>query len=255
MVRVDKPATAAKSKKTLYAAATAGPPLIDFEPYIGGDRMWREVDPGGVQEILECTAGGEWNNGAAVMANAGHCQVVNHSWMQGYYDDSTDTLWYSAGIGTVFVNAFTEGGSDSQLLEGANYASDVWSTASGRLEAPVVTAVSNAVAGQPVCLDGSFSGTQCSGTVTIPDQCSIVEGPDPDTGIISTPTMCNQTRVYSASSVISQPGDSGGPVFLDLGNSGVAMLGVISAENDGGHTGVYANRTGMRAHFVGDFAY
>ncbi|MEV5718168.1 hypothetical protein AB0L41_30140 [Amycolatopsis mediterranei] len=257
-VRVPKPSVTGKTdvaRHAFAAADAAGPPLIDFEPYIGGDRMYREVDPGGQQEILECTAGGEWNTGASTMATAGHCQELNHSWTQGYYDDQANVLYYSGGIGTVFVNSFIEGGSDSQLLDGANYSANVWSTASGSLQASIVSGVANAAEGQQVCLGGSFSGTQCSGFVTIPDQCSNVEGPDPDTGIITAPEVCNQTRVHSDTAVIAQQGDSGGPAFLDLGTSGVAMLGVISAENDGGNTGVYANRIGMQAHYVGDFAH
>lgn len=257
-VRVPKPSATGKGDVAGHAFATAdvaGPPLIDFEPYIGGDRMYREVDPGGQQEILECTAGGEWSTGASTMATAGHCQELNHSWSQGYYDDQANVLYYSGGIGTVFVNSFTQGGSDSQLLDGADYSANVWSTASGSLQASIVSGVANAVEGQEVCLGGSFSGTQCSGFVTIPDQCSNVEGPDPDTGIITAPEMCNQTRAHSDTAVIAQQGDSGGPAFLDLGTSGVAMLGVISAENDGGNTGVYANRIGMQAHYVGDFAH
>jgi hypothetical protein len=241
--------------QTFGTTAVVGPPLIDSEPYIGGDRMWREVFRDGGTFVFECTAGGEWNNGSSVMATAGHCQKTNYSWYQGYYDQPNNALYYSGGIGTVFVNAFIQNGSDSQLLEGATYLAEVWLSSGGtEYGAARASAVALAVEGQPVCLDGSFSGTQCSGVVTIPDQCSVVEGLDPDTGVIVAPTMCNQTRIHSTTAVISQQGDSGGPAFLDLGTSGVAMLGVISAENDGGYTGVYANRTGMQANFVGDFA-
>ncbi|MEV4150836.1 hypothetical protein AB0J40_44780 [Amycolatopsis sp. NPDC049691] len=236
-----------------FAPAAAGPPLVDSEPYIGGDRMWREFNVAGEEELEECTAGGMWSNGADAMASAGHCSQPNINWTQGYYDQSTNTLWETGPMGFVFVNAFSEGGSDSLLLDGGNYAPDVWSSANGALEVTPVTAVATVTAqGVPVCFDGSFSGTRCSGRVTIPDQCSIVEGPNPETGIPTQVTVCNQTRATSPTPIV-QYGDSGGPVFLDLGTSGAAALGVISALNDNGNTGVYANRTGMMAHFVGDF--
>jgi hypothetical protein len=235
------------------APAAAGPPLVDSEPYIGGDRMWREFNVAGEEELEECTAGGMWSTGADAMASAGHCSQPNINWTQGYYDQPNNTLWETGPMGFVFVNAYSEGGSDSMLLDGGNYAPDVWSSANGGLEVtPVTAATTVSVAGVSVCFDGSFSGTRCSGHVSIPDQCSIVEGPNPETGIPTDVTVCNQTRVTSATSIV-QFGDSGGPVFLDLGTSGAAALGVISALNDNGLTGVYANRTGMMAHFIGDF--
>jgi hypothetical protein len=244
---------AGTSAKQSFAPAAAGPPLVDSEPYIGGDRMWREFNVAGEEELEECTTGGMWSTGADAMASAGHCSQPNINWTQGYYDQASNTLWETGPMGFTFVNAFSEGGSDSMLLDGGNYAPDVWSSANGALQVTPVTAVATVTAqGVPVCFDGSFSGTQCSGHVTIPDQCSIVEGPNPTTGIPTQVTVCNQTRVTSPTPIV-QYGDSGGPVFLDLGTSGAAALGVISALNDNGNTGVYANRTGMMAHFVGDF--
>ncbi|MBB1151775.1 MULTISPECIES: hypothetical protein [Amycolatopsis] len=124
---------------------------------------------------------GVWDTGAQAMASAGHCQSLNHSWQQGYYDVDANKLYYTGGMGTVFVNAFTEGGSDSQLLDAGNYQKDVWSTTSGTLHGEPVGGVANAIQGRQVCLGGSFSGTQCSGVVAIADQCSNVEGPNPDT--------------------------------------------------------------------------
>ena len=239
--------------KQSFAAATAGPPLLDSEPYIGGDRMWREFNVAGEEELEECTAGGMWSTGAATMASAGHCSQTGVNWTQGYYDQAANTLWETGGMGFAFVNVYGEGGSDSMLLDGGNYAPAVWSSANGGLEvAPTTAATTVAVAGVPVCFDGSFSGTQCAGHVSIPDQCSEVEGPNPETGIPTVVSVCNQTRVTSPTPIV-QFGDSGGPVFLDLGTSGVASLGVISALNDNGLTGIYANRTGMMANFVGDF--
>ncbi|MBE1493988.1 hypothetical protein H4696_001088 [Amycolatopsis lexingtonensis] len=248
----DNAKTGTSARKS-FAPAAAGPPLVDSEPYIGGDRMWREFNVAGQEELEECTAGGMWSTGADAMASAGHCSQPNINWTQGYYDQPNNTLWETGHMGFAFVNAFSEGGSDSMLLDGGNYAPYVWSSANGGLQAtPVTAATTVAVQGVAVCFDGSFSGTQCSGHVSIPDQCSIVEGPNPETGIPTDVTVCNQTRVTSATSIV-QFGDSGGPVFLDLGTSGAAALGVISALNDNGLTGVYANRTGMMAHFVGDF--
>lgn len=247
------------SNKTLLtspaASSTAGPPLLDSEPYIGGDRIWREVFPAGQDFIQECTVAGEWDNGGYAMATAGHCQALNHSWNQGYFDQNSGIVYQSGGMGVVFDNAFIEGGSDSELLDSGGYQKSVWSTISGSLHGEPVGGVANAIQGQHVCVGGSFSGTQCSGVVTIADECSIVVGPNPDTGVISSPTACNQTRLNSSSARLVQPGDSGGPAYLDLGTTGVALTGVISAENDNGNTGIYANRIGMQAHYVGDFGH
>lgn len=237
----------------------AGPPLVDFEPYLGGDRMIRLIydSDGEIIAIEQCTAGLVWNNGSSTpfMASAGHCGPINYSWTQGYYDPDANEIYETGPMGTAFANGFGEGGIDGMLLDNdGEYLTELWENLSGSYTATGVTSLHNAVVGEHVCTDGSFTGTKCSGVVTVADACDDVKDKNPETGAITIVTVCHETTAVSTEQIV-QSGDSGGPVFFgdpSKGN-GVAATGIISAGSDDGKTVLYTNRIGMSSFFSGDF--
>lgn len=212
---------------------------------------------GSLQGLVECTAGLVWNNGGSIpfMASAGHCGPVNYSWQQGYYDPDSNTIYESGPMGTAFANSFGENQVDGTLLDNnGDYVTAVWENLSGSYQAPAVTSVTNAAVGQNVCLSGSFTGTKCTGIVTVANGCDAITYTDPDTGVTTTVDLCGLTTVESPQSIV-QSGDSGGPVFYGnpaLGN-GVAATGVISAGSADGTQALYSNRIGLQSYFTGDF--
>ncbi|OLF16501.1 alpha-lytic protease prodomain-containing protein [Actinophytocola xanthii] len=233
-----------------------GPPLIDFAPYVGGDRMWRLVR----QEtaVMQCTAGFMWHNGGTVysMSSAGHCGRVNYPWTQGYFDQAANTLYETGPMGTPYVSAHVgNGGVDAMLMDNGEWIPYIWeNTFGGSHNLTPVTYLHNAIVGQRVCFNGSFTMTKCSGTVRNSDACYEILDTNPDTGQSYTVISCNLVRVESPERIV-QWGDSGGPVFYgDPRDGGVGATGIISAGNSAGTVGFYANRNGIRSHFAGDFA-
>ena len=262
VVHVDRATLQARERANLDIA---GPPLADFPPYIGGDRMIRLLynSDGSLRGFVQCTAGLVWNNGGSTpfMASAGHCGPLNYSWQQGYYDPSSNTIYETGPMGTAFANPFGEGQIDGMLLDNSgDYLTELWQNLSGSYTATGVTSLHDAVQGEKVCTDGSFTGAKCSGVISNPDSCDPIDYDDPDTGIETTIDLCHLATATSSTEQIVQSGDSGGPVFFgdpSQGN-GVAATGIISAgnikdPNNPGYTVLYTNRTGMKAFFSGDF--
>jgi hypothetical protein len=216
---------------------------------------------GSLRGWVQCTAGLIWNNGGPTpfMASAGHCGLQDFSWQQGYFDAGLNTIFETGPMGTTFDNPFGEGQVDGMLLDNdGDYLTALWQNLSGSYTATGVTSLHDAVTGERICTDGSFTGTKCSGVVTIPDTCDSIDYDNPDTGIETTIDLCHLATATSTEQIV-QAGDSGGPVFFgnpSLGK-GVAATGIISAGNiqgpNPGTTVLYTNRIGMKAFFSGDF--
>ena len=254
---------AARSKSNVPATANpaiAGPPLIDSTPYIDGDRMTREIFfPDGSTEIEQCTVGLTWNNGGPelFMGSAGHCGPVNKPWLQGYFDPSQNTVFETGPMGTPFDNPFSDGNIDGMLMDQGGiigyYATEMWQNISGQYAISPVKFIHDAMVGEHVCFNGSFTGTRCSGTVTSADSCVPIEYKNPDTLIVSVITSCHLATVTSPEQIV-QPGDSGGPVFFgNPADGAVGATGIISAGNAAGTTAFYTNRSGFQGFFSGNF--
>lgn len=156
-------------------------------------------------------------------------------------------------MGTPYVSAFKPNGADAMLLDNGNWFAGVWENTKGYVDLASIQYAYDALAGQRVCMSGSYTGTKCSGAVVVPDECYIFNHTDPDLDQTYQVNMCDMTRVQSGERIV-QNGDSGGPVFYGNPADGVGATGIISAGTDSGTTAWYANRSGLRANFIGDFA-
>lgn len=126
------------SERPQAAAATSSPNrLLDALPYWGGDRIVRVSG----NYVYECTGAFDWTTPSVsnVMTTAGHCAPNNTTWLQGYFDQSTSTIYYTGNMGLVYSVQWGNNRIDAELM-----------TDSGGYYDPYV------YTGTPIC------GTACS---------------------------------------------------------------------------------------------
>jgi hypothetical protein len=225
---------------------TDNPRLLDSTPYYGGDRIFREV---GSNSIIQCTTSFEWTGPA--MVTAGHCGGANETWYQGYLDEGDNTAYYSGTMGIANRVAFGNGQVDGATLTdplgppGGIWAAKVWANPAVVYRVMGTTGTNSV--GDNVCFDGSFTNQSCGAIIQQARVCTNVD----DDG--TTVTVCGVDIARSTGPRITQPGDSGGPVFgsIDAVNNFVKVAGIISAGSDDGLTGVFTDLGSFQQTFGG----
>jgi len=173
---------------------------LDSQPYWGGTRITDTVN-------FNCTSGFEATDPNDTyergMLTTGHCATSNERVYQGYCDSGGCHTTGSMGIATRI--SYGNYVADAEFLD----SSDVGSS----LEPDVYTYpyagqpvyyIGSSFVGMAVCIDGSYTGQNCSGVVLGTEQCEF-------TGQY---TVCHLTEASSNNNTrMCQPGDSGGPVY------------------------------------------
>jgi len=201
--------------------------LLDSLPYWGGDRVALSSGP-----LTQCTVAfvvQQGSTGSRGMLGAGHCYANGTNVYQGYYD-SNNSFHNSGYMGKVTVWQFSNNTVDAEFENattlGRTVQDHVYVT-SGSSKV-VLTSGTSFVGLTSVCFDGSFTGEKCIGTIQQADICVY----------IYPYTTCHMTEA-TASSRLSQGGDSGGPVYKNYG-TGLAAYGHIVANNGQGTDGWYS---------------
>lgn len=236
------------------ALPDAAPPYpsrqTDVQPYFGGDRIYRLfVDSNGVTEIFQCTVAYEWSSTQDWMSTAGHCGPTGTIWNQGYYDPSSNTLYNTGYMGRNYAVQWGDNEIDGALMDNyqnnASWSPYIYTQLQSGLS--VVGMVSSLAEGEDVCFDGSTTNENCSGILSQVNICTEIS--DPATGDIY--NVCGIDVANSSNdTVISQPGDSGGPVYQYLNNNANAA-GIISAESNNGTEGLFTDLPRFRQQFGG----
>lgn len=219
--------------------ATAVDPtrLLDAPPYYGGDRIirWRD-DPDGTTTIWWCTASFTVTSGSTrLMSTAGHCGPTGTAWQQGYYDSGSGRINTTGSMGTERSVQWGDNRMDAATIGGGSY----WLGAvyGGQLEGSAwgIDGQQAATVGSSVCADGSVTRENCSARISAINACVNLN----DNGTIV--KVCNQALADSTSGVISQHGDSGGPVLRHTNDPNrVVAVGIISG---GSSNGLHMNFT------------
>jgi hypothetical protein len=196
--------------------------LLDALPYYGGDRIYRLISLSGQTYVEECTVAFTWSTPG--MTSAGHCGPTGTVWTQGYLDTSNNTLYKTGSMGTVQDTQYGTNRPDDALITKSSWAPYVYTALQNWLpvggpDAPYV--------GDTVCTDGSFTGQNCTAVVSQRTICTNVKNPITGTFVY----ICDlDVATSSNSTTLVQPGDSGGPVYVNLSGTLYAN-GLICAGN------------------------
>lgn len=214
---------------------TVGPyePFLTVPSYPGGVRIVRQ--DGGL--VVWCSTTALWGG---KMLTAGHCGPNGTSWQQGYYDGSG--IAKSGPAGTASSVHWEDNNPDVALLSGgAGWDKGMYiSHDKGAVDFVSVAGAAISQVGTEVCTDGTTSGYGCGATVTITNGCVNM------TERGKTVHECGMDSAHNANTIITRPGDSGGPVITKPSNGKVIVAGDISGESDGGHTVWYSNATRIK---------
>jgi hypothetical protein len=212
-----------KVSRSELAAQAAPNRRIDAWPYYTGHRIVHVVD----NRIGSCTAAAV-NTPRTHMYTAGHCYNQDALVEQGWFDQSTNTLYTTGDIGRVTSRQWGNGRIDAETvqIQGSGLYTDQ------SYYGTVVDPSNNTAfikfdefGGMRVCGNGSTSGTACYGELTETNICVFYEREQV--------TACGLTRARSMNGTrLSAPGDSGGAVVRDFFGSGVQVVGIISGGND-----------------------
>ncbi|WP_177235228.1 S1 family peptidase [Streptomyces sp. MUSC 14] len=203
--------------------------LLDSAPYAGGDRIVSQQVINGGNYIVQCTVNFDFtmNSGSPSMGTAGHCGATGISWQQGYYDGSAKTIHYTGTMGKTYTRQWGNNRTDAELLNDTGNSHGFWTQVYiDNTTLSDVGSVDPASVGERSCSDGSFTGQNCSGTISAADVCENIN----DDGTIF--KVCNLDIAKSGTRLV-QSGDSGGPVYLANGHT-VHPQGVISAGSTNG---------------------
>jgi hypothetical protein len=167
----------------------------DISPYYAGDAVW-----GSGQPIPNCT------DNFAVSDSSGHFYQL----IAGHCTDFVGQYYYTnipnpAQLGTVAqIHLRDSTQYDAALIGGVNSVGRVWTT--GTTSISVAASAKSPAVGDKVTVNGQRSGEVRDTTVQAVDKCIQVNYP-PVTWV------CHMDKTIKSGFVITQPGDSGGPVY------------------------------------------
>ncbi|MEV6793643.1 hypothetical protein AB0M87_16925 [Streptomyces sp. NPDC051320] len=218
-----------KNSKVARSAATAPTRLLDSTPYAGGDRIVSQQVIDGANYVVQCTTNFHliMDSGSSTMGTAGHCGATGISWLQGYLDSASNTVHYTGTMGKAYTRLWGSGKSDAELLNSTGNPNGFWTQV--YIDSTTLNNVGGVDAvsvGERSCSDGSFTGQNCSGSISAVDVC---ENIDDDGSIVK---VCHLNISRSGTRLV-QAGDSGGPVYKADGLT-VHPQGIISAGTSNG---------------------
>lgn len=216
----------------------------DGSPFYGGDEIISYVKEGTKYDVVQCTSSfdaydtlNKWN----VMLTAGHCSAdfPSDTWYSGYI--SGQTFYVGAKEGTIDDETFNNKDPDAMTITqeklGTFSAHVFVGSATSSTNYPLDGSDSFKT-GELICTDGVDSGAAiCGPSVTHTGMCVVFkEG----SGTINVCDLAEAT--YSKAFCI--PGDSGGPVYVDMGTTKkVYALGTIEGSTTG-ENNCYMNELG-----------
>jgi alpha-lytic protease prodomain-containing protein len=219
--------------------------LVDGPPWFGGDRLEQLQSDG---TALECTSGFaavDTRNNDPGMLTAGHCfgNVNNNFSVDQGYIDSSNVLNIAGNIGMVTIIADARNGNgDLEFIDNTFSTTGSTGVSSTEYTNPPnpPTNASDSTArvvalglngdNAAFCSDGSFTGENCSGKV-IPGQGSANVCVMANEGFNMCHLDCGQSTNGTR---LSQPGDSGGPVYGQDPSGHLDAMGLISVDNSSG---------------------
>jgi hypothetical protein len=245
--RVSAPARSSNAAGTAGHASVAAVPtrLLDAVPYWGGDRIVSIQTVNGSTYIVQCTAALEFSlQSGLAMSSAGHCGPQGTDWMQGYFDGSQ--IRYTGNIGTVSANVqWGNGQTDAEMMAGSSWAPHVYIDSTNSI--PVGGRIAVGVTDQ-VCTDGSVSNLTCIGVVNAANACVTLH--DGLHNVNVNECHMNVATAVGGSSPLSQPGDSGGPVFFQAGGRAYGQ-GIISGGTSDHLTVVFSDMNYLSGVYAG----
>jgi hypothetical protein len=185
----------------------AGWRFNDYAPWYGGDRISSSSG--------SCTTGfAATYNGAPAMLTASHCGGVGTNFWNGPTSSGGWNFMGSVGYSNTNTDVASIGVSSYSLYINVGYDPQVASQLYvGSWASPIV--------GEYLCQSGSFTGERCGLRVVDTAQyvclsyvlwwCTSWQGP-----------LADVVSIYGSSSPAAGHGDSGGPVYLRTGSSGIA---------------------------------
>jgi hypothetical protein len=205
-------------------------PFLDVPPYVGGDRIVRQSE----SKVIWCTVTSLWSG---KMLTAGHCGPNGTAWEQGYFDGTV--MQTTGSIGKATSVHYEANNPDVALLSGGQgFTTGLYiSRDKGDVTYVKVAGAAISQVGTEVCTDGTTTGYQCGAKVTIVNGC-VNQYEDL---IDKTTKICGLDAAYNPNALISQPGDSGGPVITKTSNGKVIVAGNISGSGADYHTVWYSN--------------
>jgi hypothetical protein len=203
-------------------------PFLTVPTYPGGVRIVRQ--DGGL--VVWCSTTALWGG---KMLTAGHCGPNGTSWQQGYYKDGEIAASGPAGKASS-VHWEADNPDVALLSGGAGWGTGMYiSKDKGNVSFVTVAGAAVSQIGSEVCTDGTTSGYGCGAKVNIVNGCVNM------TERGKTVHECGMDSAYNPNTVITRPGDSGGPVITKPSNGKVVVAGDISGESNGGHTVWYSD--------------
>jgi hypothetical protein len=203
-------------------------PFLTVPTYPGGVRIVRQ--DGGL--VVWCSTTALWGG---KMLTAGHCGPNGTSWQQGYYENGEIAASGPAGKASS-VHWEADNPDVALLSGGAGWDTGMYiSKDKGNVSFVTVAGAAVSQVGTEVCTDGTTSGYGCGAKVTIVNGCVNM------TERGKTVHECGMDSAYNPNTVITRPGDSGGPVITKPSGGKVVVAGDISGESNGGHTVWYSD--------------
>ena len=187
--------------------AQAASRLADSPPWYGGDRI--------ATSSSSCTSGFSFMNssGGTVNSTAGHCD--------GTSSHNATFAQNGGGYGVTVAWSRCSGcAGDAELISTYPNSADgfVWQTNSSYAPVSAVETQTQ-FPGTLMCTDASFTNQVCQATITNSNSCVLFSD-----GV----TTCGLVAATKVGSTISQPGDSGGPVYNRNANGSVTARGLIT---------------------------
>jgi hypothetical protein len=161
----------------------------------------------------------------------------------GRYDGTN--INYTGTIGTVSSVQFGNNLTDAEMMTGSSWAPHVYIDNTNDISVGGRVAVSVA---DSVCTDGSVSGLTCIGMVNAANACVRVR--DDLHNVTNNECHVDVANAVGGTSPLSQPGDSGGPVFTQVNGRAYAQ-GVISAGSSDHLTVVFSDMNYVSGVFSG----
>lgn len=204
--------------------------INDESPLYGGDAIVSYVGlPSGAIDVAECTTSFDSESTAPrhnVMLTAGHCEepmFAGEDWYNGYVKGKTVYL----GLATIGKVANISTSPDAMTItknaKSGTYSPHVYVGSATSSSSYPVVGTKSVTKGMHICTDGEVTGAQiCGPRVTHTGVCLRIQLPGVKV------TVCDLAEA-SYSRAFCHEGDSGGPVYSDLGKKKIYALGTIEA--------------------------